>query len=401
MDTLRKRNTADILWKSSRHTNKGMQRFCIVLALFLAPLPVFAQAQAAPTPTPWYERIRFGGDFRARYEGFYRKDASTRNRERLRLRLRVDTEINDDVRFQLQVATGDSGTPVSTNQTFKSFFQPKPFNLDRAYIAYNAATAPALTLGIGKFNAPQTITQLTFDDDLNFEGGWEQIAWEPREGLGINLVAIQTAVNEVSSGADAYMLGGYGEVNVALGRHSLQLSAANYAWGNEDQIAVASAGGPLESILTNGVRRGPGGNVIGYTSQFNVVDLIAEATLRTGRAAYPLRLLADFAHNTKAATDRSNGLWIEAEYGNPRPTGTWGVGYTYAWVEQDATPSAFVFSDMPGTNLRLHLLETSYVLKTGLSLDATLHLTKRLFLEQPSDPNHWLSRLHLAAVVRF
>ena len=378
-----------------------MKKYCLVLALLFAPLPAFAQSQAAPAPSPWYERIRFGGDFRARYEGFYRKDADTRNRERLRLRLRVDTDINDDVRLQLQVASGDAGTPVSTNQTFKSFFQPKPFNLDRAYIAYNAAAAPALTLGMGKFNAPHTITQLTFDDDLNFEGGWEQVAWEPREGLGINLVALQTAVNELSSAADAYMLGGYGEVSMALGRHSLQLSAANYAWGNEDQIAVASAGGPLESILTNGVRRGPAGNVIGYTSQFNVVDVIGEATIRTGRAAYPLRLLAEFAHNTQAANDRSSALWIEADYGSPGPTGTWGAGYTYGWVEQDATPSAFVFSDMPGTNLRLHMVETSYVLKTGLSLDATLHLTRRLILERSDDPNHWLSRLHLAAVVRF
>ena len=378
-----------------------MKVSCLLLVFLLAPLPVFAQASATPAPTPWYERIRFGGDFRVRYEGFYRKDSETRNRERLRLRLRVDTEINDDIRLQLQVASGDAGTPVSTNQTFKSFFQPKPFNLDRAYVAYNAAAAPALTLGLGKFNAPQTVTQLTFDVDLNFEGGWEQVAWQPREGLDVNLVAMQTSVNELSSAPDAYMLGGYAEVSMALGQHSLQFSAANYAWGNEDQIAVASADGPLESILTNSVRRGPAGNVIGYTSQFNVVDVIAEATIHTGKAAYPLRLLADFARNTRAATDQNSGLWIEAAYGSPGPTGSWGAGYTSAWVEQDATPSAFVFSDMPGTNTRLHMIETSYVLKTGMSLDATLHLTKRLAVERASDPNNWLLRLHLAAVARF
>jgi len=290
---------------------------------------------------------------------------------------------------------------VSTNQTFTSFFQPKPFNLDRAYIAYNTAAASALTLGLGKFSAPQTVTQLLFDDDLNFEGGWEQVSWEPRDGLAVNLVALQTAVNEVSRAGDAYMLGAYGEVNVSLGQHSLQVSAANYAWGNEDQIAVASASGPLENILTNGVRRGPSGSVIGYASQFNVVDVIAEAIIRTPRAAYPLRLLVEVAHNTDAVSDQSNGLWIEAAYGSPRPTGTWGAGYTYGWAEQDVTPSSFVFSDMPGTNVRLHMLEASYVVKTGLSLDATLHLTKRLLLAQPNDPNNWLSRLHLAAIVGF
>ena len=309
--------------------------------------------------------------------------------------------MNDDIRFQLQISSGDAGTPVSTNQTFTSFFQPKPFNLDRAYMAYNTAAASALTLGLGKFNPPQTVTQLLFDDDVNFEGGWEQVSWAPRDGLAVNLVALQTAVNEVSRAGDAYMLGAYGEVSVALGQHSLQVSAANYAWGNEDQIAVASAGGPPESILTNAVRRGPSGNVIGYASQFNVVDVIAEATIRTPRAAYPLRLLVEVAHNTDAATAQSNGLWIEAAYGSPRPTGTWGSSYTYGWVEQDVTPSAFVFSDMPGTNVRLHMLQASYVVKTGLSLDATLHLTKRLLLARPGDTNNWLSRLHLAAIVGF
>lgn len=376
-----------------------MTKVFLVFALLLAWAPAMAHAQTS-SPAAWYERFRFGGDFRARYEGFYQTDAETRHRERLRLRLRVDAEVNDDVHLQFQVASGDTGTPVSTNQTFTSFFQPKPFNLDRAFIAYNSAAAPALTLGMGRFGPPMTVTQLTFDNDLNFEGGWEQVSWELREGVALNLVALQTAVNEVSRSDDAYMLAGYGEVSIALGQHSLQFSAANYAWGNEDQIAVASDGGPLRPILTNDVRRGPDGNVIGYTSEFNVVDVIAEATIRTARAGYPLRLLVNIAHNTRAASDRSNGLWIEADYGSPGPTATWGAGYTYGWVEQDVTPSSFVFSDMPGTNLRLHMLETSYVVKTGLSLDATLHLTKRLVV-QPNDPNDLLARLHLAAVVRF
>ena len=60
---------------------------------------------------------------------------------------------------------------MSTNQTFTSFFRPKPFNLDRAFVAYNPRAASALTLGMGKFGLPQTRTQMIFDDDLNFEGG--------------------------------------------------------------------------------------------------------------------------------------------------------------------------------------------------------------------------------------
>ena len=357
-------------------------------------------AQDSNTETPWYERLQFSGDFRPRYEGFYQRGRQTRNRARLRLRLRVDTEINEDVGFHVQVASGDPGTPDSTNQSFTSFFRPKPFNLDRAYIAYNPRAASAMTLGMGKFPPAFTRTQMTFDDDLNYEGGWEQVAWNPTDGIGVNLVALQTAVNEVARGDDSYMFAGYGAVTFDIGVHTLQVSAANYGWGNVDQIAVGQASGVLTSILTNEVVRDADGNIGGFASRFNVVDIISEATFQTSQADYPLRLLAEFAHNTRAASDRDNGFWVEAEYGRPRRAGTWGATYTYGWIEQDVTLSAFVFSDMPGTNVRLHMIETSYVPKAGLSLDVTLHLSRRLFL--PEDvPNTLLTRLHLAAVVRF
>ena len=357
-------------------------------------------AQESTAEPAWYERIRFSGDFRSRYEGFYQSDRETRNRVRLRLRLRLDTDINDDARFQVQIASGDPGTPVSTNQTFTSFFRPKPFNLDRAYLAYNPKAASAMTLGLGKFSFPQTRTQMVFDDDLNFEGGWEQVSWSPASGVGVNLVALQTVVNELSSDADSYMLAGYGEVSFDIGAHTLQVSAANYGWGNPDQIAVGRSVGPLNSILTNEALRDIDGNITGFASEFNVVDVITEATFQTGRPDYPLRFLADYAHNTKAVNDRDSGFWVEAEYGQPRNANTWGATYTYGWVEQDATPSAFVFSDMPGTNLRLHMIESSYVPKKGLSLDLTLHVTKQLVVPA-TEANNWLSRLHVAVVARF
>jgi hypothetical protein len=354
-----------------------------------------------PPPKPWYERIRISGDFRSRYEGFYQEDRTNRHRVRLRLRLRLDTAVNQDMRFQLQVASGDPGTPVSTNQTFTGFFLPKPIAIDRAFMAYNPRAAPALTIGAGKFPAPQNRTQMVFDEDLNFEGGWEQVAWKATDRVGVRLVGLQTAVNEISGASDAYMLGGFGELSFTAGRRTFRASVANYAWGNEDQIAVASAGGPLESILTNRLTRNPGGAVTGYLSEFNVVDVIGEAVFQTPREGYPLRLLADYAFNTRAATDRDRGLWIEAEYGEPRGPGTWSAGYTYGWVEEDVTPSAFVFSDMPGTNTRLHMLDYSYVPLSGVSVDVTLHVTKRLFLDRPTDPNTWLYRVHAGATVRF
>ena len=357
-------------------------------------------AQDSSAETPWYDRIRFSGDFRSRYEGFYQTDRETRNRARFWLRLRVDTDINDDARFQLRVASGDPGTPVSTNQTFTSFFRPKPFNLDRAYLAYNPQVASALTLGMGKFGFPQHRTQMVFDDDLNFEGGWEQVAWDLSDGVGINLVALQTAVTELSRDNDSFMLAGYGELSFDGNRADFSVSAATYSWKNPDLIAAGQTSGVLGSVLTNALRRNRAGEVVGFASGFNVVDVIAETTIQTSRPDYPIRLLADFARNTRAANDRDSGFWLEAEYGRPRAVNTWGATYTYGWIEQDVSPSAFVFSDIPGTNIRLHMIETSYIPKSGLSFDVTLHLTKRLVV--PDDaPINLLARLHVAIVARF
>jgi hypothetical protein len=351
-------------------------------------------------PPPWYERLRFSGDFRSRYEGFYQEERETRHRARMRLRLRVDTDVNEDLRFQVQVSSGDPGTPDSTNQTFTGFFRPKPLNLDRAYMAYNPVAASAMTLGVGKFPAPQLRTQMTFDDDLNYEGSWERFAWAADDSIGVSVGALQTAINEVSRGSDSYMLAAFGGVSFDRGEHRFEVTAANYGWANVDAIAQAQATGELTSILTNAVVRDDDGVIVGYASRFNVIDVIGEATFETSKAGYPLHVLMEFAHNTLAANDRDSGFWVEAGYGNPREAGTWGATYTYGWIQQDLTPSAFVFSDIPGTNIRLNMIETSYVPKAGVSLDVTLHFTRRLYIPD-ENPNHLLTRLHVAAVIRF
>ena len=363
------------------------------------PAAGFAQNEDSE-PQPWYERIEFGGDFRSRYEGFYRDGQTSRHRGRLRLRLRIDTDINDDTHLQIQIASGDAGTPVSTNQTFTSFFRPKPFNLDRANITFNPSGASALTLGAGKFGFPVTRTQMTWDNDLNWEGAYEQVAWSASDSVDVTLVAVQTTVNEVSLDANSQMFAGYGEVGVALGNHTLQLSVADYGFTNVDQVAVGRAVGPLRSILTNEVELGADGGIIGLVSDFNMVDVIAEAELDTGRDGYPLRLLADFVRNTEAASDLDTGMWFEAEYGGSRAAGSYTLGYTYGRIEQDAVLSPFMFSDIPGSNVQLHMIHAAYVPLPNLTLDLTLHFTKQL--EVPAGtPNGYLTRPHAAVIVRF
>ena len=69
-------------------------------------------------------------------------------------------------------------------------------------------------------------------------------------------------------------------------------------------------------------------------------------------------------------------------------------------IEQDAVLSPFMFSDITGSNLWLHMVEASYVPLPRLNLDLTLHFTKRLVV--PADvSNPWLLRTHIAVRVGF
>ena len=64
------------------------------------------EGEGEDAPPTWYERLRFSGDFRSRYEGFYREESETRHRGRFRLRLRVDTDITRTSGFSCRSRVG-------------------------------------------------------------------------------------------------------------------------------------------------------------------------------------------------------------------------------------------------------------------------------------------------------
>ena len=178
------------------------------------------------------------------------------------------------------------------------------------------------------------------------------------------------------------------------------IKLADCGFANVDQVAVGRATGPLNSLLTNLVDRDADGNIVGLVSDFNMIDTIVEAEFDTGRKDYPFRLLGEYLRNTKAVSDRDTGLWFEAEYGGSRTLRTYTLGYTYGRIQQEAALSPFVFSDMPGTNTELHMFTVAYVPLPNLSLDLTMHVTRRLDVDAGAS-NSWLTRPHIAAIVRF
>ena len=382
----------------------------LILAL-LSAAPALAQggntspaqpvAPAANTPRPWWERLTFYGDLRVRYEGFFQHELETRQRGRYRLRLGVRTPIAEGLDLNLRLASGEAADVTSTNQTLTDFLNRKPINLDQASLSFTPRGARALTLGAGKFAYPITRTQMLWDDDVNWEGGYEQVAWSAG-GANLRLVAVQSPLNDVSVGSDAFMFGQSAQAAFRFGAHALQVSLADYAFQNPDQLAVAlDQRSVIRTQQTNAVRRDDSGRVIGYASGFNLVDAIVQATLSTGRNEYPIVALADVVVNTRAVDDDAMGVWLSGAYGRAVNVNTFAVTYTFARIERDAVVSAFNFSDMgPATNVIMNMATFSYTPKSRLNLDMIALFTR--LLDAPAGASApTLRRIQIDARVTF
>jgi len=173
---------------------------------------------ASPGKYPeWAQRIRFYGDVRVRYEGdffptgndpfsavnynaintgagydlnsnffwpTYNVDKD-RNRARLRARLGMEADLFDGFSAGLRIATGDTNSPVSFNQTLGGSggnFSKYGIWLDRAFIKYTAWSD--LTFQAGRFDNPFfNSTDLVYHRDLGFDGFAGQAKYEVVRGI--------------------------------------------------------------------------------------------------------------------------------------------------------------------------------------------------------------------------
>ena len=156
----------------------------------------------------WTHTFRPFGDFRVRYEGIYFGDTNDntgsfpnfnaintgspfdvsgtvfspqynvdQDRNRARLRARAGTEImlGDGFNGGVRLATGDSNSPTSPNQTLGGNggnFSKYAIWLDRAFLSYDAGPGDGeeLVFLIGRFDNPFFSSEIQWDDDLGFDG---------------------------------------------------------------------------------------------------------------------------------------------------------------------------------------------------------------------------------------
>lgn len=157
----------------------------------------------------------FGGSFLNTDQNDYRS--------RLRLRLGVEGKVNSNLTAGIRIASGNTNTPVSTNQTLGNSFQPSDIVLDRAYLKYDGLNSDGyenLTLWGGRMPNPWVSTDLVWDDDLNFEGVAGTYRWN-LSGSGGGLLDMDERTRTL------YLtLGGFSLDNVALSANDKTLLGA-------------------------------------------------------------------------------------------------------------------------------------------------------------------------------
>lgn len=138
---------------------------------------VFPQGNDNTGAFPNFNAINTGAPFDVSGNQFSPQYNVDQDRQRTRLRARLGTEImlGDSFNGGIRLATGDSNSPTSPNQTLGGSggnFSKYAIWLDRAFLSYDAGPGDGqeLVFLMGRFDNPFFSTDIQWDDDLGFDG---------------------------------------------------------------------------------------------------------------------------------------------------------------------------------------------------------------------------------------
>jgi hypothetical protein len=348
---------------------------------------------------------------------------SDRNFFRERFRLGIDVDIANGVDAGIRLATGNTPNPVSTNQTLGNTGAQYQFNLDRAFLRYNAYDDNHynwLTVMGGRSPNPffTAGSEVVWDEDLSFEGVSATLRQRLRStdlsddigGKGPSffitggVFPLQTA--NIISGLtthDKWLYGG--QLGMDWGfdnQDSLQFAGAYYDY--ENIKAVLNQGGqgfctlnsPAQTQSAPQFMQGgnslvsicesidsAAGGLVGLASDFKILNLNVLYDLALFSPTH-LKLSADFAKNI-GFTRRQNATFLygspneqtvawqfKADLGWPKlnTLGNWNVFTGYRHVERDAVLDAYTDSDFHngGTNVKGWFLGGNYALMKNIWL---------------------------------
>src|SRR5262249_19245705 len=145
------------------------------------------------------------------------------------------------------------------------------------------------------------------------------------------------------------------------------------------------------------------GCIAGFRGGFNILNVGAQFDVPTPWQPWPLSIFADYAHNTDAATSKTDGVWLGLRVGRVSSKGDLRFTYTFAYTERDAVLSVLSYSDFGRngeTNLIGHFVALDYVPFPHVTLTLKNHFVN--YLERPAGfHNPTQTRLQADIVLAF
>ena len=281
---------------------------------------------ATPNTFPdWVSRFKLSGDLRFRYEGdffpsgggavgqlfdfnkintaapvsfahsifapvspavapTYNADQD-RQRFRLRARLGSDIDLGEGFTGGLRLATGESNSPVSQNQSFGASggnFSKYSVWLDRAFLKYEMTGKPgsSVTLTIGRMDNPFFGTSMLWSNDLGFDGLVAQGKYRMSDSLtpfltvgafpvfntDLNFGTSSTSAGQAYSSTDKWLYAAQTGVTWEITKDlSAKIAIAFYDFENiegkvsapiNDTLNVAGYNGPTDSSRPGFAQKG-------------------------------------------------------------------------------------------------------------------------------------------------
>jgi hypothetical protein len=349
----------------------------------------------------WVNRIKFGGDFRGRYDGIWQEGSNegpgsaTADRERFRYRLRygVTAELADHFEVGLRLGSGEigsaapslGGSAFSANTTLNNDASRKFVFIDLAYAKWK----PADWFGaqIGKMASEFWFTDMVLDPDYNPEGAQQKFTYAINKQHKLSLTGGEWVIAENfsstgsgSANQDTYLFIGQADWAAKWSDHwSSRLGVAGYAFANQNAISSG-----LEAFLNQNGTSAAGTNA----PHFNPIVARGEVAYTFASAPcfqgpFPITFGAEYANNPGAAHFDHQAYNVGLRIGDVTRKHNWALTYNYKHVGTAAVwhglnDDDFGINARGGTGLQGHQVIGSYRLFDPLTLNLRFMRTEQI-----------------------
>jgi hypothetical protein len=337
-----------------------------LMLLALATLCIAATPTRGSADDEKESRLRFWGDLRGRYEGFWFRldetgsERTHRSRIRYRFRLNMNAGIHDHAKVEAQLATGDVDNR-SGNQTLGSpvDFGTNEIDLRRAYLIYY----PFENGGLGEqdggwewhfgrvanpFLWKNGKDLMLWDSDINPAGLSTKFDIEFETSTTLFANAGYYVVDENGSARDPILLAV--QAGVKQGISKSWNGGARLSYYAFDHLDAAFIDRGVSGV--NGVTSGGGNTKNGLTGDPNGGNVhVLETQLFLQGKPQSVGVFGGYSNNlsagdpSPAVSKQPVAFNVGAQVGNKKRS--YGrIGLVYVWIEADAFPSQFIDSDL-------------------------------------------------------